>query len=67
MVLQGKPDEEKRWSVPSGQREIYKSLEACCVRKVAEKTGYRVRVLRKIWEKHNRTYGIDVEVHYFSM
>lgn len=67
MVLQGQPNEEKRWTVPSGQQELHESLEACCVREVAEETGYRVRVLPKIWEKHGYTYGREVEVHYFQI
>lgn len=34
MVLQGKVNEEKRWSVPSGGQE---ELEECCVREVCGK------------------------------
>lgn len=36
MVLQGKPEEEKRWSVPSGGKEKGETLEQCCIREVYE-------------------------------
>ncbi|WP_248925252.1 NUDIX hydrolase [Paenibacillus hamazuiensis] len=51
MVLQGKPDEEKRWSVPSGGMEPGETFEACCEREVWEETGYRVKVVRFLHEK----------------
>lgn len=40
MVLQGKPEEDKSWSVPSGGAENGETLEATCVREVCEETGY---------------------------
>lgn len=67
MVLQGKPDEEKRWALPSGQQDPAESLDACCVRELAEETGYRSRVVRKVWVKHARSAGVDVAVHFFQV
>jgi len=32
MVLQGKPEEEKTWTVPSGGLENNETYEACCLR-----------------------------------
>ncbi|MFB5192725.1 NUDIX hydrolase [Alicyclobacillus fastidiosus] len=66
MVLQGKPDEEPKWSVPSGGLEKGETLEDCCVREVWEETGYRVRIDQKLFEKRGQSYGWNVEVHYFQ-
>ena len=45
MVLQGKEEEEKRWSVPSGGLEKGETLEECCFgkygRKQATSRGYK--------------------------
>ncbi|KFN03834.1 NUDIX hydrolase [Bacillus clarus] len=65
MVLQGKEDEEKRWSVPSGGKEEGETLEEYCVREVWEETGYHVEVVDKIYEKKGITYGVPVHVHYY--
>lgn len=67
MVLQGKPEEEKVWSVPSGGMEVGETYEQCCEREVWEETGYRVKVRKKIFEKTGRTYSMDVSVHYFEV
>ncbi|MFK7693854.1 NUDIX domain-containing protein [Paenibacillus sp. HJGM_3] len=61
MVLQGKPEEEKRWSVPSGGMEPGETLEMCCVREVLEETGYEVRVVRPVHEKRGSYASIDTE------
>jgi 8-oxo-dGTP pyrophosphatase MutT (NUDIX family) len=58
MVLQGKPEEEKRWSVPSGGRLPGESFEDCCRREVWEETGYVVEPREELFVKS----GI---VHYF--
>lgn len=34
MVLQGKKEEPKRWSVPCGGQEEGETLEECCIREV---------------------------------
>lgn len=65
MALQGKPDEEPKWSVPSGGVEHGETLEECCIREVWEETGYRIRIDQKLFEKRGQSYGWDVEVHYF--
>ena len=65
MVLQGKKDEPKRWSVPSGGQEKGETLEECCVREVWEETGYQVEIINKIYEKKGITYGVPVHVHYY--
>jgi 8-oxo-dGTP diphosphatase len=66
MVLQGTPEEEKKWSAPSGGREGEESLEACCIREVWEEAGYVVRVLKKLHIKEGHSLGIDFKVHYFT-
>ncbi|KAB8138079.1 NUDIX hydrolase [Gracilibacillus oryzae] len=69
MVLQGKPDERKTWSVPSGGCEGEETFAACCVREVWEETGYMVEMEEKIKVKNgsNPNIPIDYEVHYFSV
>jgi ADP-ribose pyrophosphatase YjhB (NUDIX family) len=59
MVLQGKPEEEKRWSVPSGGRNPNESYEECCKREVFEETGYIVDIKDKLFVKGGA-------VHYFK-
>lgn len=62
MVLQGTPEEEKTWSVPSGGRMPGEAYEACCVREVLEETGYRVQVRRLLSIKNDtvRYYEVDM-------
>lgn len=67
MVLQGKPDEEKVWSIPSGGKEGNESFEECCIREIKEETGYDVKVIKPIFIKNGSSFGIDVEVHYFEV
>ncbi|TMW72853.1 NUDIX hydrolase [Alteribacter natronophilus] len=69
MVLQGKPEEEKRWTIPSGGIEKGETFEECCVRELWEETGYHVQVTEKINVKqgYQKEYGLSVEVHYFSV
>jgi len=67
MVLQGKPDEEPKWSVPSGGVEPGETFEECCAREVWEETGYRVHVGKELFEKRGQSYGWIVEVHYFQV
>ncbi len=67
MVLQGKPEEDKTWSVPSGGLERNETFEECCVREIKEETGYvaevvdEIKVKKGIYEKIN----ISFEVYYF--
>ncbi len=62
MVLQGKPEEEKTWSVPSGGQERNETFEECCIREIKEETGYIVEVVdelkvkKGIYEKINISY-----------
>ncbi|UOQ86571.1 NUDIX hydrolase [Gracilibacillus salinarum] len=67
MVLQGKPEEVKKWSVPSGGLEIEESFEECCKREVSEETGFIVEIADKLQVKkgENKEIGIAVEVHYY--
>ena len=48
MVLQGKPDEKKKRSIPSGGKEKGETFEACCMREVEEETGYIAEVAEKM-------------------
>ncbi|MGP4038599.1 NUDIX hydrolase [Gracilibacillus sp. D59] len=67
MVLQGKPDENKKWSVPSGGQEINETFEECCIREMEEETGYIVELIDEIKVKKAsyKELNISVEVHYF--
>jgi 8-oxo-dGTP diphosphatase len=65
MVLQGLPEEEKRWSVPSGGIEECETEEMCCVREMWEETGYRVKIKEKLHKKIGVTFGVPVKVQYF--
>ncbi|PKR76847.1 DNA mismatch repair protein MutT [Halalkalibacillus sediminis] len=69
MVLQGKPEETKMWSVPSGGKEEGESFEECCIREIEEETGYHVRVVDRVKVKDMKSprADIDVEVHYFQV
>jgi ADP-ribose pyrophosphatase YjhB (NUDIX family) len=67
MVLQGKPEEEKKWSVPSGGQERGETLEECCKREVYEETGYEAEIIDKLFVKHTELDGYNIEVHYFSI
>mgnify|MGYP001943055367 CR=1 FL=1 len=51
MVLQGKPEEEKKWAVPAGVVKNGETFEQCCVREVFEETGYEVSIIEKVFEK----------------
>lgn len=66
MVLQGTPEEEKKWSVPSGGREENEGLEACCIREVWEETGFVVKVKQKLHSKEGVSYGITYKLQYYS-
>jgi 8-oxo-dGTP diphosphatase len=65
MVLQGTPEEEKRWSVPSGGLELVETLEECCIREVWEETGYLVKIKEKLHIKEGLSFGIQFKVQYF--
>ncbi|MBY6038284.1 NUDIX hydrolase [Fictibacillus nanhaiensis] len=65
MVLQGKQEEEKRWSIPSGGIEANETPEDCCVREVWEETGYVVKIKEKLHIKDGLSFGYHVKVHYF--
>lgn len=66
MVRQGKPEEEKLWSVPSGQREQGETFEQCCVREAEEETEYKAELLRPLHIKRG-DYIVEHEVHYFEV
>lgn len=67
LVLQGKPNEKKVWSVPSGAKKANETFEECCMREIKEETGYDVRVIKPLFKKIGTTNGIDVEVLYFEV
>ena len=67
MVLQGKPEEKKLWTIPSGGKEADETFEDCCVREIKEETGYDVKIVRKLKVKEGKTFGIDVVVQYFEV
>lgn len=51
MVKQGKPDEKKLWTVPSGGKEDDETYEACCIREINEETGYDAGVVKPLFIK----------------
>ncbi|MGD6844471.1 NUDIX domain-containing protein [Bacillus infantis] len=63
MVLQGTPEEEKRWSVPSGGQEQEERSEECCIREVLEETGYLAEIIRPLFVKETEFS----EVSYFEI
>ncbi|WP_261305289.1 NUDIX hydrolase [Paenibacillus andongensis] len=67
MVLQGKPEEEKRWSVPSGGKDEDETLEDCCIREVYEETGYRCKINREIKGKAGAFGPVEFHVTYFEV
>lgn len=67
MVKQGLPEEEKRWSIPSGGKEANETYEACCIREMSEETGYDVQIVKALFVKEIVEQGIDVKVQYFEV
>jgi 8-oxo-dGTP pyrophosphatase MutT (NUDIX family) len=67
MVLQGKPEEDKSWSVPSGGRENDEALEECCIREVFEETGYQAKVVKKLKDKQGAFGSVEYTVSYFEI
>ncbi|WP_085524039.1 NUDIX hydrolase [Tuberibacillus sp. Marseille-P3662] len=67
MVLQGKPDEIKTWSIPSGGQENNETFAECCIREIEEETGYVVEIVDEIKVKSGNyeELNISFEVHYF--
>lgn len=67
MVLQGKENEEKRWSVPSGGLEEGETLRECCKREVWEETGYEVEVGKHLYTKWGIEGSISTMIHYYDV
>ncbi|MBS4200129.1 NUDIX hydrolase [Bacillus sp. FJAT-49732] len=67
MVLQGKPEEEKTWSIPSGGKEHEETFEECCIREIEEETGYSAKIIEEIKIKRGSYEHLNItfEVHYF--
>lgn len=67
MVLQGKPDEQKTWSIPSGGKEVGESFEECILREVEEETGYKVEIVKELQVKKgiHQDLNISFEARYF--
>lgn len=67
MVLQGPPDEEKKWGLPAGPPEGDETLEQSCIREFWEVTGLEARILRDAGIKKDSYDNADVtvELHYF--
>jgi len=65
MVLQGTPEEDKKWSVPSGGKEQNETFMECCIREVEEETGYIGEVLEEIRVKRTVLDTYEVEVYYY--
>lgn len=69
LVLQGPPDDEKKWGLPSGPPEAGETLEESCVREFKEVTGLTVRILKSAGVKKDSFDNADVsvELHYFQV
>ena len=67
MVLQGRPEERKTWSIPSGGKEQYETFEDCCIREVKEETGYQAEIIQELTVKKGsyEDLYIEYEIHYF--
>lgn len=63
MVLQGKPEKKKMWSIPSGGKEQRETLEECCIREIKEKTGYTVEILISQYWQHLTLNEIVIQRH----
>lgn len=69
LVLQGPPEEEKKWGVPSGGQETGETLQESCEREFLEETGLKVKVLEELKVK-NGSYqdsAVSFELHYFRV
>ncbi|GKW46328.1 NUDIX hydrolase [Planococcus sp. NCCP-2050] len=69
LVLQGPPDEDKKWSVPAAGLEAGESLQECCEREFFEETGLSVSVHEelKIRNGEYENSAVSFEVHYFRV
>ena len=67
MVLQGRPEERKTWSIPSGGKEQNETYEKCCIREVEEETGYQAEIIQELTVKKGSydDLHIEYEIHYF--
>ncbi|WP_422122080.1 NUDIX hydrolase [Planococcus sp. X10-3] len=67
MVLQGPPEEEKKWGLPAGPPEEDETLEESCIREFSEVTGLEVRVVKNAGVKKDSFDNADVsvELQYF--
>ena len=67
MVLQAAPDEEPKWTVPSGGIEGNETYEEACIREFEEETGLTVEIISKLQDKNgmNAQYGISYDIQYF--
>ncbi|MBM7584456.1 aminoglycoside 6'-N-acetyltransferase [Bacillus pakistanensis] len=67
MVLQGRSDELKKWSVPTGGLEENETFSECCIREMEEETGYIVELIEEIHVKKGiyEERNLSFEVHYF--
>lgn len=69
LVLQGPPDEDKKWSVPAAGLEEGESLQECCKREFFEETGLVVSVQQevKVRSGEYENSAVSFEVHYFQV
>jgi ADP-ribose pyrophosphatase YjhB (NUDIX family) len=67
MVLQGRQEERKTWSIPSGVMEKGETFEECCKREIEEETGYIVDIVQELQIKKGcyLEHNVKHEVHYF--
>ncbi|MDN7229001.1 NUDIX hydrolase [Planococcus liqunii] len=69
LVLQGPPEEEKKWAVPAGGVEQGESLRACIEREFFEETGLTIKTLNelKVRSGEYENAAVSFDVHYFEV
>lgn len=69
LVLQGPPDEDKKWSVPAAGLEQGEDLQECCKREFFEETGLVVSVQQEVKVRNGeyQNSAVSFEVHYFKV
>lgn len=69
LVLQGPPEEEKKWAVPAGGIEQGESLQECIEREFFEETGLTIKTLNelKVRSGEYENAAVSFDVHYFEV
>lgn len=68
MILQGAPEDDKKWSVPTAVNQDDESLEQVIQEEIKEVTGCEAKVMELVETKELAypQFGVYLEVHYFK-